>query len=87
MKICRILLVALALAVSSPFAVSAHAQAMDPSEMGGMNMPGMKMDGMLASMTEGEVHKVETEAKKIHRPGGVLDDPQVKRRSVRGILN
>ena len=87
MKTFKPFLLALAFAATAPFAISAHAQAMDHSKMGGMNMPGMKMDGMLASMTEGEVHKVETEAKKIHRPGGVLDDPQVKRRSVRGILN
>lgn len=59
------LLVALALAASAPFAVNAHAQAMDHSKMGGMNMPGMKMDSMPASMTEGEVRKIDKEAKKI----------------------
>ena len=55
----------LAFAASVPFAISAHAQAMDHSKMGGMNMPGMKMDGMPASMTEGEVRKIDKEAKKI----------------------
>ncbi len=58
-------LVALAFAASAPFAVSAHAQGMDHSKMGAMNMPGMKSDSMPASMTEGEVRKIDKEAKKI----------------------
>ena len=70
MKVFKPLLVALAFAASAPFAISAHAQAMDHSKMGGMNMPGMKMDGMKmdgmpATMTEGEVRKIDKEAKKI----------------------
>ena len=58
-------LVALAFAASAPFAVSAHAQGMDHSKMGAMNLPGMKSDSMPASMTEGEVRKIDKEAKKI----------------------
>ena len=65
MKTLKPLLLALALAASASFAISAHAQAMDHSKMGGMNMPGMKMDGTPASMTEGEVRKIDKEAKKI----------------------
>lgn len=57
MKTFKPLLVALAFGASAPFAISAHAQAMDHSKMGGMNMP--------ASMTEGEVRKIDKEAKKI----------------------
>jgi Cu(I)/Ag(I) efflux system periplasmic protein CusF len=55
MKSLKSLLVALTVATSAPFVVSAHAQAMDHS----------KMAGMPASMTEGEVRKVDKEAKKI----------------------
>jgi Cu/Ag efflux protein CusF len=55
MKTFKPLLVALAFAASAPFAISARAQAMDHS----------KMDGMPASMTEGEVRKIDKEAKKI----------------------
>jgi Cu/Ag efflux protein CusF len=55
MKTFKPLLVALAFAASAPFAISAHAQAMDHSKMG----------GMAASMTEGEVRKIDKEAKKI----------------------
>ena len=65
MKTFKPLLVALAFAASAPFVISAHAQAVDHSKMGGMNMPGMKMDTMQASMTEGEVRKIDNEAKKI----------------------
>ena len=65
MKTFKPLLVALALAASAPFAISAHAQAMDHSKMSGMNMPGMKMDGVPALMTEGEVRRIDKEAKKI----------------------
>ena len=65
MKTFKPFLLALAFAAAAPFAISAHAQAMDHSKMGGMNMPGMKMDGMPASMTEGEVRKIDKEAKKI----------------------
>jgi Cu/Ag efflux protein CusF len=65
MKTFKPFLVAMAFAASVPFAISAHAQAMDHSKMGGMNMPGMKMDGSPASMTEGEVRKIDKEAKKI----------------------
>lgn len=60
MKTFKPLLVALAFAASAPFAITAHAQAMDHSKM-----PGMKMDGMSASMSEGEVRKIDKEAKKI----------------------
>ena len=60
MKSFKPLLVALAVAASAPFAISAHAQAMDHGKMGGMNMPGMP-----AAMTEGEVRKVDKEANKI----------------------
>lgn len=60
MKNFKPLLVTLAFAASAPFAISAHAQAMDHSKMGGMNMPGMP-----ASMTEGEVRKIDKEARKI----------------------
>ena len=60
MKTFKPFLVAMAFAASVPFAISAHAQAMDHSKMGGMNMPGMP-----ASMTEGEVRKIDKEAKKI----------------------
>lgn len=55
MKNFKPLLVALAFAASAPFAVSAHAQAMDHGKMGGMS----------ASMSEGEVRKIDKEAKKI----------------------
>ena len=65
MKTSKLLLVSLAFATSAPFAISAYAQAMDHSKMGGMNMPGMKMDAAPASMTEGEVRKIDKEAKKI----------------------
>ncbi len=65
MKTFKPFLLALAFAATAPIAISAHAQAMDHSKMGGMNMPGMKMDGMPASMTEGEVRKIDKEAKKI----------------------
>ncbi len=65
MKTFKPLLVAFALAASAPFAISAHAQAMDHSKMSGMNMPGMKMDGVPALMTEGEVRRIDKEAKKI----------------------
>lgn len=65
MKTFKPFLLALAFAATAPFAISAHAQAMDHSKMGGMNMPGMKMDGMPASMTEGEVRKIDKEARKI----------------------
>ncbi|GAP34130.1 copper-binding protein [Piscinibacter sakaiensis] len=60
MKTFKPLLVALAFAASAPFAISAHAQAMDHSKMGGM-----KMEGTPASMTEGEVRRIDKEAKKI----------------------
>jgi Cu(I)/Ag(I) efflux system protein CusF len=60
MKAFKPLLVAMALATSLPFAISARAQAVDHSKMGGM-----KMDGSPASMTEGEVRKVDREARKI----------------------
>lgn len=63
MKTFKSLLVSLAFAASAPFAISAYAQAMDHSKMGGMNMPGMKMDAV--PMTEGEVRKIDKEAKKI----------------------
>jgi len=65
MKTFKPFLLALAFAATAPFAISAHAQAMDHSKLGGMNMPGMKMDGMPASMTEGEVRKIDKEARKI----------------------
>ncbi len=65
MKTFKPFLVAMALAASVPFAISAHAQATNHSKMGGMNMPGTKMDGSLSSMTEGEVRKVDREANKI----------------------
>ena len=65
MKTFKPFLLALAFAATAPFAISARAQAMDHSKMGGMNMPGMKMDGMPASMTEGEVRKIDKEARKI----------------------
>lgn len=65
MKTFKPLLVALAFAAAAPLTISAHAQAMDHSKMGGMNMPGMKMDGMPASMTDGEVRKIDKEARKI----------------------
>ena len=65
MKIFKPLLLAMAFAASMPFAISAHAQAMDHSKMGGMNMSGMKVDGMPASMTEGEVRRIDKETKKI----------------------
>ena len=60
MKIFKPLLLAMAFAASMPFAISAHAQAMDHSKMGGMSTPGAP-----ASMSEGEVRKVDKEAKKI----------------------
>jgi Cu(I)/Ag(I) efflux system protein CusF len=59
------LFVALAIAASASLSISAHAQAMDHSKMGGMNMPGTKMDAMAAPMSEGEVRKIDKEAKKI----------------------
>ena len=65
MKNFKPLLVTLAFAASAPFAISAYAQAMDHSKMGGMNMPGTKMDAMPSSMTEGEVRKIDKETKKI----------------------
>ncbi|MCW5663753.1 MAG: copper-binding protein [Piscinibacter sp.] len=55
MKTVKPFLVALTFAASAPFAISAHAQAMDHS----------KMDRMPASMSEGEVRKIDKEAKKI----------------------
>ena len=52
---------ALLLGVSAAFAGGAHGdQAMDHSRM-----PGMKTDAMPASMTEGEVRKIDKGAKKI----------------------
>ena len=60
MKIFKPLLLAMAFAASMPFAISAHAQAMDHSKMGGISTPGAP-----ASMSEGEVRKVDKEAKKI----------------------
>ena len=60
MKTFKPFLVAMAFAASVPFAISAHAQAMDHSKMGGMSTPGAP-----ASMTEGEVRKIDKEAKKI----------------------
>ncbi|MDG0855796.1 copper-binding protein [Pelomonas puraquae] len=60
MKNLKPLLVALAFAASAPFAIGAHAQAVDHSKM-----DGMKMDGMAASLSEGEVRKIDKEAKKI----------------------
>ena len=68
MKTFKPLLVALAFAASAPFAISARAQAMDHSKMG----------GMAASMTEGEVRKIDKEAKKItlkHGPIKSVDMP------------
>ena len=44
MKTFKPFLLALAFAATAPFAISAHAQAMDHSKMGGMNMPGMKLE-------------------------------------------
>ncbi len=60
MNIFKTSLVAMAFAATAPFAISVHAQAMDHSKMSGM-----KMDGMPASITEGEVRKIDKEAKKI----------------------
>lgn len=54
MKTFKLLLVSLAIAASAPFAISAHAQATDRS-----------MGGMPASMTEGEVRKIDKDARKI----------------------
>lgn len=65
MKSLKLAAIALGVAFFAPFAATVHAQAMDHSKMGGMTMPGMKMDGMAATMTEGEVRKVDKEAKKI----------------------
>lgn len=60
MKTFKPLFVTLIFAALAPFAITAHAQAMDPGKMGGM-----KMEGMAALMTEGEVRKIDKEAKKI----------------------
>ena len=65
MKNFKPFLAVLAFVASAPFAMSVQAQAMDHSKMSGMNMPSMKMDGMPASMTEGEVRKIDKETKKI----------------------
>jgi Cu(I)/Ag(I) efflux system periplasmic protein CusF len=65
MKTFKPLLVALAFAVSAPFAITVQAQAMDHSKMGGVTMPGAQIHGMSASMTEGEVRKIDKDAKKI----------------------
>jgi Cu(I)/Ag(I) efflux system protein CusF len=54
MKTFKLLLVSLAIAASAPFAISTHAQATDRS-----------MGGMPASMTEGEVRKIDKDARKI----------------------
>jgi Cu(I)/Ag(I) efflux system protein CusF len=54
MKTFKLLLVSLAIAASAPFAISAHAQATDRG-----------MGGMPASMTEGEVRKIDKDARKI----------------------
>ncbi len=64
MKTFKPFLVAMAFAASVPFAISANAQAMDHS----------KMDGMPASMTEGEVRKIDKEAKKITLKHGDIKD-------------
>jgi Cu(I)/Ag(I) efflux system periplasmic protein CusF len=64
MKTIKPLLVVLAFSASAPFAIGAHAQAMDHSKMGGTNLSGMT-PSMPASMTEGEVRKIDKEAKKI----------------------
>ncbi|MBL8346307.1 MAG: copper-binding protein [Rubrivivax sp.] len=58
-------LVALAFAAAAPFAITAHAQALDHGKMGGMNMPGMKIEDMGTSLTAGEVRKIDKEARKI----------------------
>lgn len=68
-------LLALAFLASAPVAITANAQGMDHSKMGGMNMPGtktegmdmpgMKMESMAPSATEGEVRKVDKAAGKI----------------------
>tara|TARA_B100001105_G_scaffold246270_2_gene229809 strand:+ start:6096 stop:6431 length:336 start_codon:yes stop_codon:yes gene_type:complete len=55
MKTFKPFLVAMAFAASVPFAISAHAQAMSHG----------KMDGSPASMTDGEVRKIDKETKKI----------------------
>lgn len=60
MKNIKFAVIALAVAFSAPFAATVHAQAMDHSKMGGM-----KMDSMAASMTDGEVRKVDKETQKI----------------------
>jgi len=65
MKTFKPLLVVLAFSASAPFAIGAHAQAMDHSKMGGTNLSGMKTASMPASMTEGEVRKIDKEARKI----------------------
>lgn len=54
MKTFKLLLVSLAVAASAPFAITAHAQAMDRGT-----------GGMPASMTEGEVRKIDKDARKI----------------------
>jgi Cu(I)/Ag(I) efflux system protein CusF len=67
MNILKTLAAAGAIALAVPFAITAHAQSsMDPSKMGGMSMPGMKMDGVAATqMTEGEVRKIDKDNQKI----------------------
>lgn len=52
-------------AVSGAAVFAANAQVMDHSKMGSSPMPEMKMEGMAAAMTEGEVRKIDKDAKKI----------------------
>ncbi len=55
----------LATAVSGATIFAANAQVMDHSKMGSAPMPEMKMEGMAAAMTEGEVRKIDKDARKI----------------------
>jgi len=52
--------------IAAPFAITAHAQAVDHGKMPGMKMEGMKMEQPAATeMTEGEVRKIDKDNQKI----------------------
>ena len=65
MNIVKPFVLALVVAGSMVLLSNAQAQAMDHSKMGNASMPDMKMEGMAAAMTEGEVRKIDKDAKKI----------------------
>ncbi|MHB1123374.1 MAG: copper-binding protein [Ramlibacter sp.] len=73
MKPLQTVATAIAIVLSAPFA-GAHAQGMmNHGTMGGMSMPGMKMESSAAAeMTEGEVRKIDRDNQKITLRHGAL---------------